>query len=201
MAGGPTGTGWSKLVDELNIRFGDTNKRKTFAAHFKTKHGPKGDGGAGFTKYKFGRFVDKHDDLLQNDRQRGQFVLDSSVRHWDNDSHAAIEDIIKDSLAHNDASGAPAPKKITFALNQVATATKAKIEAFAERVTEIGVLARSAVELRRSPPRQVAGSSTARALAGERSGGDRNDGREFDRQTDRNADPVPSVRLRPDCQR
>ena len=128
MTGGPTGTGWTKLVQELNITFGDATKRRSFADHFKTKHGPNGDGGAGFTKYEFGRFVDKHGDLLKNDRERGQFLIDSGTRHWEEESHKVLEKIIKHSLTHNDAGGAP--KKITFTLNQVASATQAKIETF-----------------------------------------------------------------------
>ena len=115
MASGPTGTGWSKLIEDLNNIFSSDPKRLTFAVKFKDTHGRRGNGDPASRKppYKFGHFVDKHGSLLPDDNERGQFLVDSGTRHWDG-SLALLEHAIKHSLAYENPEGTPAPKKIEF---------------------------------------------------------------------------------------
>jgi hypothetical protein len=115
MASGPTGTGWSDLIRDLNNIFGDNTKRRAFAIKFKDTHGRRGNGDPVLKKppYKFGHFVDKHGSLLPDDNERSQFLMDAGTRHWDA-SLDLLEHAIKQSLAHENPDGTPAPKKIEF---------------------------------------------------------------------------------------
>src|SRR5262245_34283023 len=141
MASGPSGTGWSTLVDNLNAYFSDTNKRNKFADQFKAKHGKKGEGETGTNKrpYKFGQFVDQFQDtdtsavpLLPSDNQRAQFLIDAGMRHWDPTSLDLLEHAIKRSLTHEKA-GTAAPKQIMF--NRPTTDNSATLAKAVIRIT------------------------------------------------------------------
>ena len=137
MASGPSGVGWSNLIDLLNDLFGDDTKRKQFADTFKQKHGNKGDGepGTDKTPYKFGQFVDKHGSLLTGDNARAQFLIDSGRRHWD-PSIELLEQAIKQSLTRVSASGAADPKKIKFISSTEASASTARAEITTSTATQ-----------------------------------------------------------------
>jgi len=116
MASGPQGSGigWTDFANTvLNPQFTPGNIH-AFAAKFKQKHGPHGNGDpSGLKPYKFGHFVDKGE--LLSGTALGQFMIDSGRRHWDGTSLDLLEYTIKHSLT------AANPQQIIFAVKQDTT--------------------------------------------------------------------------------
>jgi hypothetical protein len=128
MASGPNPTdGWNELIKQLNIEFGDQNRRKQLAQDFKVKHGKKGDGkgaSADLTPYKFGRYLDKSNTLLPSTNKKAQFSIDAGTRHWD-DSLKLLEHAIRRSLIR-ETGGSDDPTEITFVPGYNPSSTKAR---------------------------------------------------------------------------
>src|SRR5262245_23864091 len=129
MASGPDPTdGWNELIKQLNIEFGDRNRRKQLAQDFKGKHGKKGDGkgpGTDLTPYKFGRYLDKSNALLPSTNKKAQFSIDAGTRHW-YDSLKLLEHAIRRSLIRETPNEPDDPVEISFKSGYDNSLTKAK---------------------------------------------------------------------------
>jgi len=123
--------GWSGIATNINAVFADKNLRGRMGAAFRNKHGDDGHGGPGKVPYSFGRFLEDFSNPstsnpVLTDRQRGQFLVDSGTRHWDQASLANIETAVRNNLTRR---GGPAgfdEKKIVFTINEDPKATQAR---------------------------------------------------------------------------
>jgi hypothetical protein len=125
--------GWTGITDNLNTLFADRSKRRTVGTNFRNKHGNDGHGGGNKVPYSLGRFLEdmKHPDTnnaMLTDRQRGQFLIDSGLRHWDPTALLLIEATIRKNLTRRGSGAGAAPfdeKRIVFEIDTDPNATRA----------------------------------------------------------------------------
>jgi len=122
--------GWSDIATNINAVFADKTLRGRMGAAFRNKHGDDGNGGSGKVPYSFGRFLEDFNNPGTNnpvlsDKQKGQFLVDSGTRHWDQTSLANIETAVRNNLTRRGGSGGFDEKKIVFTIKENPGATQA----------------------------------------------------------------------------
>jgi hypothetical protein len=130
----PMAGGWTDVTDRLNTFFGNSSWRAQMGRDFRQKHGNHGHGdqAAGKPPYSLGRFLEdfqRPDDSspMLTDKQKGQFQVDSGLRHWDPTSLMNVETAIRNNLTRRNASGTGfEEKKMVFSIDTDPSATLAR---------------------------------------------------------------------------